>query len=292
MSAARLETFLQTHRRARPPSGDGVRFVELPQATLRVRVAGTGPVALVIVPDPPNVIEHYDRLIALLAPHLRVVCCEAPGFGFSRPAPGFDFSPASQAASMAALLARLALGPYLLAFPCFAGLVAVQLAAEHPELVNGLVIVQTPAWSEALGWVRRIDRRGLLQTPWLGQLAMSFGKRRVARGWYRAALPPGADPAPFLAPALAAFERGSTYCLASAFQAACRTPAPRLGPVRQPALVVWGGADRTHRRTDKRSILEYVPRADWVDFAAAGHFPDLEQPERFRDELRHFLARC
>ena len=292
MSAARLETLLQTHRRARPPSGDGVRFVELPQATLRVRVAGTGPVALVIVPDPPNVIEHYDRLIALLAPHLRVVCCEAPGFGFSRPAPGFDFSPASQAASMAALLARLALGPYLLAFPCFAGLVAVQLAAEHPELVNGLVIVQTPAWSEALGWVRRIDRRGLLQTPWLGQLAMSFGKRRVARGWYRAALPPGADPAPFLAPALAAFERGGTYCLASAFQAACRTPAPRLGPVRQPALVVWGGADRTHRRTDKRSILEYVPRADWVDFAAAGHFPDLEQPERFRDELRHFLARC
>ena len=292
MSAARLETFLQTHRRARPPSGDGVRFVELPQATLRVRVAGTGPVALVIVPDPPNVIEHYDRLIALLAPHLRVVCCEAPGFGFSRPAPGFDFSPASQAASMAALLARLALGPYLLAFPCFAGLVAVQLAAEHPELVNGLVIVQTPAWSEALGWVRRIDRRGLLQTPWLGQLAMSFGKRRVARGWYRAALPPGADPAPFLAPALAAFERGGAYCQASAFQAACRTPAPRLGPVRQPALVVWGGADRTHRRTDKRSILEYVPRADWVDFAAAGHFPDLEQPERFRDELRHFLARC
>ncbi len=289
MSAARLETFLQTHRRARPPSGDGVRFVELPQATLRVRVAGTGPVALVIVPDPPNVIEHYDRLIALLAPHLRVVCCEAPGFGFSRPAPGFDFSPASQAASMAALLARLALGPYLLAFPCFAGLVAVQLAAEHPELVNGLVIVQTPAWSEALGWVRRIDRRGLLQTPWLGQLAMSFGKRRVARGWYRAALPPGADPAPFLAPALAAFERGGAYCLASAFQAACRTPAPRLGPVRQPALVVWGGADRTHRRTDKRSILEYVPRADWVDFAAAGHFPDLEQPERFRDELLHFL---
>ncbi len=291
MSAARLETFLQTHRRARPPSGDGVRFVELPQATLRVRVAGTGPVALVIVPDPPNVIEHYDRLIALLAPHLRVVCCEAPGFGFSRPAPGFDFSPASQAASMAALLARLALGPYLLAFPCFAGLVAVQLAAEHPELVNGLVIVQTPAWSEALGWVRRIDRRGLLQTPWLGQLAMSFGKRRVARGWYRAALPPGADPAPFLAPALAAFERGGAYCLASAFQAACRTPAPRLGPVRQPALVVWGGADRTHRRTDKRSILEYVPRADWVDFAAAGHFPDLEQPERFRDEVLHFLAR-
>ena len=291
MLAARLETFLQTHRRTRPPSAADVRLVELREATLRVRVAGEGTAAVVIVPDPPNVIEHYDGLIALLAPHARVVCCEAPGFGFSRPAPGFDFGLASQAATMAALLARLALGPYVLAFPCFAGLVAAKLASDRPELVRGLCFVQTAAWSEELGWVRRIDRRGLMQTPWLGQLATSLGKRRMARAWYRAALPPGADPAPFLAPALAAFERGGAYCLASAFQAACRTPAPRLGPVRQPVLVVWGGADRTHRRTDKRSILAYAPHADWAEFEGAGHFPDLEQPERFRDEVLHFLAR-
>ncbi len=43
MSAARLETLLQTRRRARAPSGDGVRFVDLPEATLRVRVAGRAP---------------------------------------------------------------------------------------------------------------------------------------------------------------------------------------------------------------------------------------------------------
>ncbi|HYR97293.1 MAG TPA: hypothetical protein VEM57_11180, partial [Candidatus Binatus sp.] len=79
------------------------------------------------------------------------------------------------------------------------------------------------------------------------------------------------------------------YCLASAFQAAVRQPEPRLRAVRQPALVVWGGADRTHRHTDERSILAYAPHADWAEFDAAGHFPDLEQPERFRDELLHFL---
>jgi len=287
---AQLETFLQMRGEARAPGSDDVRLVALPQAVLRVRMAGDGPATVVIVPDPPNVIEHYDGLIALLAPHLRVVCCEAPGFGFSRPTRDFDFGLASQTATLAALLSRLALGPCVLAFPCFAGLIAVRLATDHPELVSGLVLVQTAAWAEELGWVRRVDARGLLQTRWLGQLVMSLGKRRVARGWYRAALPRGADPAPFLTPALAAFARGGAYCLASAFQAACRMAEPRLGPVRQPALVIWGDADRTHRRTDKRSILAYAPQARWVQFEAAGHFPDLEQPERFRDELLRFLG--
>jgi pimeloyl-ACP methyl ester carboxylesterase len=290
MDAAWLETFLQTRGMRAPAERDGVRIVGVPGATLRARVAGDGPVTLAIVPDPPNVIEHYDRLVDLLAPHVRVVCFEAPGFGFSAPGPGFDFSPGRQAATMASFLTRLGHGPYVLAFPCFAGLLAVRLAAERPDLVSHLVLVQTPSWDEELAWVGRIDRRRILQTPWVGQLATSLGKRAVARSWYRAALPPGADAAPFLGPALRAFDAGGCYCLASAFQAACRETDPGLRRVRQPALVVWGGADRTHRRTDKRSTLDYVPHADWVEFEAAGHFPDLEQPERFRDEVLHFLG--
>jgi pimeloyl-ACP methyl ester carboxylesterase len=254
-----------------------------------VRAVGRGARTVAIVPDPPNVIEHYDALIALLAEHFRVVCLEAPGFGFSVAKPDFDFGLEAMVESIGAALARLALGPYALAFPCFAGLVAVRLAAHHPELVSHLVLVQTPSWSEEIAWLQRVDARGLLQTPVVGQLLTSFGKRRVARAWYRAALPRDADPAPFVRPALAAFDRGGAYCLASAFQAAAGRPDPALRPVPQPALVVWGGADRTHRRTDPRSILAYAPHADWAAFEGAGHFPDLEQPERFRDELVHFL---
>jgi pimeloyl-ACP methyl ester carboxylesterase len=289
MRAADVETFLQARRARGPACSRDIALVELPRATIRVRVAGRGPRTIAIVPDPPNVIEHYDRLIALVAEDFRVVCLEAPGFGFSVPGRDFDFGLDTQVQSIAAVLFRLGFAPYALAFPCFAGLVAARVAADHPELVSHVAFVQTPSWPEELAWVRRVDARGLLQTPVLGQLLTSFGKRRVARAWYRAALPPGADAAPFLRPALDAFDRGAVYCLASAFQAAVRTPDPRLRPVRQPALVVWGGADRTHRRTDERSILAYAPHADWARFDAAGHFPDLEQPERFRDELVHFV---
>jgi pimeloyl-ACP methyl ester carboxylesterase len=289
MRAFRLEGVLQTRRARRPPSHPGTRLWDVSGSILRVRVAGERGPSLVIVPDPPNVIEHYDGLIELLAPHVRVVCVEAPGFGFSVPARDFDYGLARQTAVLAELLTRLGQGPYVLALPCFAGLLAVKLALEKPGLISGLVLVQTPSWEEEMRWVRRVDARRVLQRPWIGQLMMGFGKRSVARGWYRAALPRDADPAPFLGPALEAFEHGACYCLASAFQAAAREAAPGLGPVRQPALVVWGDADRTHRRTDKRSILAYAPHADWAEFEGAGHFPDLEQPERFRDEVLHFV---
>jgi pimeloyl-ACP methyl ester carboxylesterase len=288
MRPYRLEGLLQTRHARRPPTPPGTKLWEVNGSVLRVRVVGERGPTLVIVPDPPNVIEHYDGLIALLAPERRVVCVEAPGFGFSVPAPDFDYALARQTAVLAEVLRRLGRGPYVLAFPCFAGLLAVKLALEHPGFVSGLVLVQTPSWDEELRWVGRVDARGLLRRPWLGQVVMGFNKRSVARGWYRAALPREADQTPFLKPALAAFDKGACYCLASAFQAALREKTPGLRPVRQPALVVWGEADRTHRRTDKRSILQYVPHADWAAFAEAGHFPDLEQPERFRDEVLHF----
>src|SRR5690348_12324795 len=92
MTPARLETFLQQRSGRRPPARGGVAVVDLPRAAIRVRIAGRGRPTIAIVPDPPNVIEHYDRLIDLLAPDFRVVCFEAPGFGFSTAKPDFDFA--------------------------------------------------------------------------------------------------------------------------------------------------------------------------------------------------------
>jgi pimeloyl-ACP methyl ester carboxylesterase len=41
--------------------------------------------------------------------------------------------------------------------------------------------------------------------------------------------------------------------------------------------------------SDRRSTLSYVPRARIVEIDDAGHFPELEQPAKFRDELLGFL---
>ena len=280
------------HRATSPASltREGMRYEEIEGATLRLRAAGRGAHTIVFATDPPNVIEHYDRLFELLTPHLRIVCFELPGFGLSFPKGRFDPSPAAGVGLLARLLDRLGTGPCVLAIPCAAGLISLALARDRPDLVSKLVLIQTASWPEEIAWSRRIDSRNLLGTPILGQLLMALGKRKVARGWYAAAAPDRETAGRFDAVAQERFDHGAGYCLASAFQALRRAPVPDFGVLRQEALVLWGLADRTHRRTDRRSPLAFLPGARIVELEGAGHFPELERPEWFRDELLGFLG--
>jgi hypothetical protein len=70
----------------------GTRLLDLPNAVIRVRVAGGGARTIMLTPDAPVMLEHYGPLIELLAPHARVVCFEFPGCGFSYPRFGFAFT--------------------------------------------------------------------------------------------------------------------------------------------------------------------------------------------------------
>jgi pimeloyl-ACP methyl ester carboxylesterase len=238
----------------------------------------------VIIPDPPNTIEHYAGLIARLAPAGPVLCFDAVGFGFSVPAPGFRYSLAEQATLIAGLLDALNLRRVTLSVGCLGGFAAMLVARRRPDLVGRLALVQMPSCREALRWVRR-GYWWLTGTPFLGQLVMTAAKVRVARAWYGVCLGPDARVEDYRGPGLDALRRGGAFSLASAFQM-FRPDLLDFSGVRQDALVVWGGADATHRETDRRSALEHLPHAGWVEWPACGHYPDLEDPEAYAAHLR------
>jgi len=283
----------RTARMAKGPAAitrEGMRTLEVDGSVIRLRTGGDGPFTIVFAPDPPNVIEHYDELFNLLAPHLSLLCFELPGFGLSFPKGGFNPSFQRTVETVARLLEALRMGPYVLALSCAAGLISLVLARDHPELVSKLVLIQTPSWPEEIRWSRRVDSQNLLGKPIVGQLLMVLARRKVAAGWYAAATPDRSTAEKFNTVAQERFDHGACYCLASAFQALRREPEPGFGALEQDALVIWGMADRTHRKTDKRSPLAFLPHAKLVEFEDAGHFPDLERPERFREQLLDFLG--
>jgi len=287
---ALLQRHLNRRRRdAAAPGRPGMRHVEIDEAFVRLRDDGEGPRTIVFMPDPPNLIEHYDRLFELLSPSHRVICLEIPGFGLSIPKDGFDFSFDAQAGFAAKILESLGAGPGVFAFPCVAGQLALRLAVDRPDLVSRVVLIQTPSWKEQIRWYHRVDPQGRLGTPVLGQIILAAGKRRIARGWYDVCTPDAATAARFDAVAQAGFDAGAGYSLASAFQKLAAEPEPPPGAIAQPGLVLWGMKDRTHRRTDKRSSLARLPGAAYLEFEAAGHFPELEEPERFCEALGKFL---
>lgn len=273
------------------PGRPGLRHIEMEEALVRLRDAGRGPQTIVFTPDPPNVIEHYDRLFELLSPSHRVICLEIPGFGLSIPRRGFSFAFDAQVRLAAKVLEKLRAAPCTVAFPCVAGQMALRLAGERPDLVSRIVLIQTPSWPEQIAWYRRVDPQGRLGTPVLGQLILAVAKRRIARGWYDICTPDAATAARFDAVAQAGFDEGAGYSLASAFQKLAAEPEPAFGDVKQPGLALWGLKDRTHRRTDRRSSLVHLPGGEYLEFEGAGHFPELEEPERFCQALARFMEK-
>jgi len=262
----------------------GFQRIELKRASIRLRSVGEGPRTIVIVPDPPNTIEHYEELIDLLRDDARVVCFEVPGFGLSYPKTGtFGFGAAECTQLVLELLDRLKLRDVTLVMSCIGGYVGLMAARRSDTAIARLVLSQTPAQRYMVSWARRFDKLGLLGLPVVGQSIMFVLKKPATRFWYSAALPEGRDAAAYIEPALSALRRGGPYALASGIQAMRRLDLSELDGVKQETTIVWGHADRTHEPTDPRSLLELVPHARFVSFSGCGHFPDLEEPRRFAD---------
>jgi pimeloyl-ACP methyl ester carboxylesterase len=239
------------------------------------------------MPDPPNVIEHARALTDDLAADHRVVCLEAPGFGFSAAKKGFAFGLDEQARVLIEVLEALGLTGATLAFTCVPAFTGLRVAHLRPDLVGRLVLAQTPSLAEARSWARRVDFRGAVGTPFVGQFLMRALGGVVARAWYKNALPNGAARDPYLSRALDSFKDGARFSLASAFQALNEEPDdPARLAVERSVHVVWGGDDRTHRRTDKESLRAYAPAATFETWSGCGHFPDLEMPTRFAATIR------
>lgn len=285
--AARFKTGWPARSRA------GIGFYELPQATVRARIAGTpvaGQPTIVLVCDPPNVIEHFDQLIGLLEPHARVICFEPPGFGFSPPKKNFKFSFDDYRASIDDLLEKLGEGPYLLAFTCVWAHIALQIAANKPASVAKLMLWQSPAWEEQVKWARHVDANHILSTPVLGQLAMALAPRSIGVSWHKSSMAKGRYP-DFTPPLQEALEHGSFCCLGSLWQH-FYDHAPPPVQISQPVLVTWGTADRTHRGSDKLSISRQVPHAVWHEFFdGAGHSPELEISAAFSRLLLDWMKK-
>ena len=270
-------------------SRSDVSYVRLPEGIIRYRMSGSGPQTLVLAADPPVVVEQYDKIIELLKNDFRVVVFEIPGFGFSMPFSSFRFDFTKLNDVVAKFLQQLDFSPYILAFPCVAAYGAIDIAARFPHLVSHVVLIQAPSWMEEIKWKHGRDKTGLLSKPLVGQVALQILKRKRAPLWFDAAVGNRSMLADFVETTDHAFSGGASFCLASAFQRYLTdTPQP-LPAVKQPSLIIWGEADKSHRHTDKTSSKIYCPGAEEVLLAHAGHFPELEQPELFAQKIKQWI---
>jgi pimeloyl-ACP methyl ester carboxylesterase len=304
MDAIEMSRWLWSNRRARAarqeacPTLHGAtgQFIETQGATLRTLIVERPEApkqTLVIVPDPPNVIEQYLPIIDEMSRHARVICVETPGFGQSFAKSGFRFDVESYCKVFDEFFARLDIKDAVLDMACLGGFAGVAFAAAHPDRVRHLMLQQTVSITQAQKWASGTDRMNLIRRPYVGQIFMRALDHVVTRHWYKVAMPPATGAiAPQLAQqAIAGLDRGGCFCLCNAYQALMATPEKPYAAQPRKTTIVWGDSDPTHVLVDTigDSLKTFLPDAEFVLFENCGHFPMLENPQRYLPMLRAAL---
>jgi pimeloyl-ACP methyl ester carboxylesterase len=125
--------------------------------------AGAGQPAVVLEAGLNNGAAAWQRVVPLLAPHVRVAAYDRAGVGGSAAAPGLATID-RQIDDLASVITGLAAGPCVLAGHSWGGILVQLLAFRRPDLAAGLVLVD-PGHEEmgsglplALRWGWRVTR--------------------------------------------------------------------------------------------------------------------------------------
>lgn len=262
------------------PSSDNLKLVDTDYGKLRVLDSlGRKPV-IINVPDGPNVIEHHENLIAKLSKNFRVICFELPGLGFSYPTLTHDYSLDQSAKVILNLMDILKVDRAALSFSCSNGFYAIKAAQISPERFSHLFLAQTPSLYAMKKWTDNTIPK-ILTYPVIGQLTNALLKKKLAKAWYKVALPKGTDKTDFQNKALNSLKNGGCFCLSSLVQGLVRDMNASLIQAEIPSTQIWGKKDFSHRRTDGKSILSHLPNCEIIEFENCGHFPELEYTDEY-----------
>jgi pimeloyl-ACP methyl ester carboxylesterase len=286
-------------------------LLDLPTGPLHVRRAA--PLAGAAHGAEPAVLVHglggsatnWTDVMGLLRDRVDALAPDLPGFGWSPPPPGDDYSLRGHAQAVTALVESRGAGPVHLLGNSLGGTVALVVAATRPDLVRTLTLV-----SPALPVLRpRPSNAHLpaLALPFAGQrLAARLGRFPVEQR-VRATLAlcwadPTRVPPQRVEEAMAEAERRarldheSDAMLASLRSLLTAYVRPRAWPlwrlaelVRAPTLLVYGLADRLVDPRTSRRAARAMPQARLVLLPDSGHVSQMEHPEVVAGAVRRLL---
>ncbi len=273
------------------------RRVNAGRLTLHVAEVGEGEPVLFVHGFPSYWEDWQQQMEALAAQGFRAIAFDLPGYGESEQLPNvLDYRSTLLAADIAGLIRALELPSVHVLGHDWGGTLAYCLAAEHPELVKQLIVLNAghpELFRKALQhWeqVRRSWYMFLFQLPWLPEwllklrAAMSLALRHME---VRAGAFTDAD-----------LDRhvklmrlpGVAHAALSYYRAAFRAPVRARKTIQQRTLVLWGDQDQAlSSALLLPNLPEHVPNVRILHFEQAGHWLHRDLPEAVTGHVVDFL---
>jgi pimeloyl-ACP methyl ester carboxylesterase len=295
--AAENPTPASTKKRPRAePSEPQLRELTLHGNRIAYRQAGSGPV-VVLIHGITSSSATWKRVLPALARHFTVIAPDLAGHGKSAKPKG-DYSLGAHASGVRDLLLRLGHERASIVGHSLGGGIALQFSYQFPERCERLVLVDSGGLGRDVNMLLRAATLpgSELVLPFLaatrlldvgqaaGRLLGRLGLRartdleEIARG--HATLSDAEARAAFVHTLRSVVEPGGQRVDAS----------NRLYLAEHiPFLLIWGERDSIIPVEHGRITHEHVPGSRLEVFGASGHFPQLDEPERFIEVLLDFI---
>jgi len=273
-----------------------LRHVRIHGHDIGYRRTGSGPAVLLVHGMAGSSATWRAVMPALGADHL-VVAPDLLGHGESAKPLG-DYSLGAYASGLRDLLGALDVGPVTVVGQSLGGGVAMQLAYQHPELVERLVLVNSGGLGREVSWILRaltlpgaeyvmpVVFPGFVREAGdaLGRALVRIGIRApsLEEVWQAyASLTETANRQSFVRTLRAVIDLGGQSVSAS----------DRLYlTAGMPTLIVWGDRDPIIPVAHAYAAHDAMPGSRLEVFEGIGHFPHVECPDAFVAVLLDFLA--
>ncbi|CRZ17124.1 alpha/beta fold hydrolase [Mycolicibacterium neworleansense] len=272
----------KTHRQAEPLAGGHV--LELDGPDLNVREYGpSGERAVVLLHGYSASIEWWEQVAPQLARDQRVIAIDLVGHGGSEaPGEAAPYQSAEQAKAVHNALVRLGVRRAVLIGHSMGGAVSAELARQYPDLVDRVVVSDTPAADD------------LVSMPLLGKMVCwpvigpALDRFRTVDAITESSLQTGfAADYPVPDYAHRSLER-LTYAGVCDSTEGPHPVVETLAALHKPVLVLWGDQDvltPTAPNVERYTAAGLVP----VVIKGSGHTPMVEQPEQFLAAVTDFV---
>jgi 3-oxoadipate enol-lactonase len=268
---------------------------------IAVRDVGAGELPLLIVTAVGAGLSVWKRPLQEISEDRRVVSWDLRGlFESDRPESG-RLDPGAHANDAMAAVRSLGIGRFHVAAWSSGGRIALELAAEYPERVASLALVNA-GYGHSLARLLKLDLASLLPTlagigkrfagPLQGAFRTFVSRPEIAGLVRQSGMTAATADTASLVELLRGMASCDTRALLATYQAVAGDSAPQIARrIAAPTLLIAGEHDQFTPLDVTEELLSNLERSRLEVYADATHYLPIEHPDRLAKDLEAFIRK-